>query len=511
MPTQSNYDAVPYPSMTFPQTHPDVLATAAAFFGMETADPESCSVLELGCGDGMNLISFASILKGSRFVGIDLSSVHIDHANRSASELKLENTKFIHGDVTDINRGEFGTFDFVIAHGLYSWVPEAVRTKILEIYAECLAPRGVGYISYNAYPGYRIWEMFREMMRYHVAHVSDAMAKVQKGRAFLKSLGGQGEPNGLYQALIRAGHNAISAAEPASVFHDELSDVNQPFYFHEFVAQLREHGLQFLCEVDPAISSKKSSFDDLRLEVDTVDDIVKREQYVDFIEGRRFRSSLFCRNDIELDRRPGPDIVRNFCISSRLRPKQEHFDILDESEVCFVAPNGGEVSTALPLTKSVLVHLQNKGCPGGRLDELLAEAQHTPGASPTFSIEDIETTAAFILQAYEDGLIEFHKFRPNLVALPGKFPVAHFLARWQIAHGFKVVSTGAGTSYDTENDMTKLLILLLDGSRDRESLLTEMRRRIEVDENRKETFEQNLPETIEAGLNELAEAGLLVA
>ncbi len=145
-----SYDEVPYSSFTFPQTRPDRLATLGAFHGMQPAAPESCRVLELGCGDGTNLLSFAYILPGSSFLGVDLSRVHIDSANRAAGELRLKNLEFHCDDVMNLTRDGVGEFDYIIAHGLFSWVPEAVRTRILEIYAECLAPHGVGYISYNA-------------------------------------------------------------------------------------------------------------------------------------------------------------------------------------------------------------------------------------------------------------------------------------------------------------------------------------------------------------------------
>ncbi len=161
------YDEVPYSSFTFPQTRPDRLATLAAFLGMRPAPPERCRVLELGCGDGTNLISFAYILPDSRFVGIDLGQRHIEDAKNAATELGLTNLEFHCEDVMNFSRERYGEFDYIIAHGLFSWVPEAVRTKILKIYAECLTPQGVGHISFNAYPGCKTREMLWDMMKYY--------------------------------------------------------------------------------------------------------------------------------------------------------------------------------------------------------------------------------------------------------------------------------------------------------------------------------------------------------
>src|SRR6188508_1933844 len=85
------YDVVPYPSRVFGQTHPDVMATAATYFGMSPAPPDACRVLELGCGDGSNLLSFAFALPNSEFTGIDLSEVHIKKGKHSVDEFGLAN------------------------------------------------------------------------------------------------------------------------------------------------------------------------------------------------------------------------------------------------------------------------------------------------------------------------------------------------------------------------------------------------------------------------------------
>ena len=180
MPIRSAYGAVPYPSLTFPQTNPDRLATMAAFFGMKPASPQHCRALELGCGDGTNLISFAHLFPESEFIGVDLVENQISVANETASTLALQNIEFLQRDLINVDTAELGKFDFIIAHGLYSWVPESVRERILQIYANCLSPNGVGYISYNAFPGSHIRQMIDQMMKYRVADITDPSERVQK-------------------------------------------------------------------------------------------------------------------------------------------------------------------------------------------------------------------------------------------------------------------------------------------------------------------------------------------
>ncbi len=99
-----SYDTVPYQSNFQPQIHPDRMATLAVLLGMKPAAVENCRYLELGCGEGNNLIGFAHSLPESEFVGIDLSARQIETANRAVEELALKNVKFIHLVVMRLNR-----------------------------------------------------------------------------------------------------------------------------------------------------------------------------------------------------------------------------------------------------------------------------------------------------------------------------------------------------------------------------------------------------------------------
>ena len=114
---------------------------------------ENCRVLELGCGDGNSLLAHAFNLPDAHFVGVDLAENHIQKAKKSVEELNLKNIEFHQTDVMKMSSEDFGKFDYITAHGLFSWVPEFVREKILSLYHEMLAPNGVGYISFNAFPG----------------------------------------------------------------------------------------------------------------------------------------------------------------------------------------------------------------------------------------------------------------------------------------------------------------------------------------------------------------------
>ncbi len=132
--THTSYDEVPYEGYPFPQTHPDRLATVARLLGVGAAPAESCRVLELGCTDGGNLIPMAASLPHSSFLGIDLSGRQIAAARKIIQALALENIEVRHLDIADVG-DDFGTFDYIICHGVYSWVPAPIQDEVLRICA----------------------------------------------------------------------------------------------------------------------------------------------------------------------------------------------------------------------------------------------------------------------------------------------------------------------------------------------------------------------------------------
>jgi SAM-dependent methyltransferase len=273
------YDAVPYDTEANPEAHPRSMATLARLFGRAAAAPSTARVLEIGCGDGEHLIAAASYLPRARFVGFDLSAEAIARGVAVARAAGVADVELLHRDVRDmrdVQASGLGAFDYVIAHGVYSWVPEAIRCDVLAVMRSALATDGIGFVSVNALPGWSLRRALRVLLREASADLDDPGGKVRAALALVDEVAAAGaEETGFFGVLAKAAEEYrahVTAATPPDapfsryVFHDLLADCNDPFSVEELDARLRAAGLRMLCET-PLARSRASDFGGLAAEM----------------------------------------------------------------------------------------------------------------------------------------------------------------------------------------------------------------------------------------------------
>jgi methyltransferase-like protein/2-polyprenyl-3-methyl-5-hydroxy-6-metoxy-1,4-benzoquinol methylase len=301
-PLSASYDEKPYPSYNYQKTRPDNLACVGRLFGMEPPDFRRARVLELGCASGGNLLPMAAIYPDSTFVGIDFSGQQIDAARQAIDELNLDNITFEMTSLMDINAA-FGKFDFIIAHGLYSWVAGEVQNKIIEICKKNLTGSGIAYVSYNTLPGWNILKSIRNMIMYHTADIEGAAKKIVEARRLLnftlENLSGGETP---YKQILKTEIDIISKSDDNYFFYDYLEQCNEPCYFNEFMAKARAQGLQYLGDADVPTMYSGNFTQAAHDTLGQIPDLIRQEQYLDFLSDRRFRSTLLCHSDIRLSR-----------------------------------------------------------------------------------------------------------------------------------------------------------------------------------------------------------------
>jgi SAM-dependent methyltransferase len=495
------YDEVPYPGFPYPQTHPDRLATVGKLFGMAPAPVARCRVLELGCGDGGNLIPMAYGLPESGFVGIDLASRAVAKGQARARALGLDNIELICADLVDTGQAP-GSFDFIVAHGVYSWVSDAVRDELLAVCAKALAPDGIAFVSYNALPGGHMRTMLREMMLFHARGTDTPSERVDRARGLLRMLAEAHAGSDGYRGMLAEQLERTGRQSDAAILHDDLAADSRPFYFHEFAARAARHGLQYLAEADFFEMHAGTSSPALIAALDELgDDVLAREQYLDFLKCRLYRQTLLCRADVRLERRLTPEVAAGFLITSQARPA-EGANLRDGSVVEFRDPRGTAIRTDGPLIKLALERLADSWPRAVAFDELLRGARDAVSAAdaPRPSRDAAQVLGDSILRGYAADVVQLHVDQPRFADVPGRHPRASALARLQAACG-EPLTTLRHASVRVDDAAGRRLVMLLDGSRDRHALVEAMSGQGEG--------EGDLPAKLEAKLRDLARLALL--
>jgi SAM-dependent methyltransferase len=308
------YDVVRYPGHAFPQTHPDRLAALAVLFGLDAPPPAGCRLLEIGCGDGGNLLPMAVGLPRASSVGFDTSTRAIGRARELAASLRLTNVRFEEVGVEDFDAPP-GSFDYAIAHGIFPWVPAPAREQLLALRARPVRARD--RLRQLQRPARRrLREPLRELLALQLDGVDDPAERLAGARRVLALLSGDNEP----ATMLGAEAAELSRRSDALLFHDVLAEINEPYLFSEFVALATEHGLQFLAEADLREMQIDVLPQDLRRGLLRDDDVLRREQVLDYLKLRRFRQTLLCRATATLDRTPRPERVASlWCRRQRRR------------------------------------------------------------------------------------------------------------------------------------------------------------------------------------------------
>lgn len=298
---QTIYSELGYKSMPFPYTTPATLEAYAALVGISAPNPKTARVLELGATYGGNIISQALFNPDATFVGIELSQEQVEKGNEVIANAGLTNVSLVQSDIASIG-SEIGTFDYIIAHGVYSWVDDGVKDALLRLIDEHLAEDGIAYISYNTYPGWHTMDEVRQLMMFSNRDKTqfNHKEKVLHGKTIGSIVGSQilkydnlKERNSKFLGALRS----VMQKDEYYVGHDHLEPNNDPVYFYQFNDHLGAHNLAYLCDADLTLSMVRSFDADIADTLDklALNDHVAQEQYLDFMLDTTFRKSIICK------------------------------------------------------------------------------------------------------------------------------------------------------------------------------------------------------------------------
>jgi len=442
----TSYDTVAYPSATFPQTHPDRLALIARLHGLAAPAIDTARVLEIGGGDGFNLIALAAAWPAARFFSFDLSGESIRRGQALVAAAGMMNIRVELADILDFAQiVEPESFDYIIAHGVYAWVPPVVQQAILALIGQALAPDGVAFISFNALPGGHIRRVMRELLLHECAGIVAIADRMRAARAFLEQLSQPRDNDDAVVSAIRAQAVAMLGRPDAVLFHDELGECFEPVSLSRIAADAGAHGLEFLDDAG------RNRLGDGFLPPDapptapaTTAAILRAAQSDDFAAMRFFRQGLFVRAGRDPARRPQLDSLGACWATGQ-----------------FVVDSEGGIraqDTSLALRD------------GGLSDWLLRLGQTWPAYQLIADLGKDPDRMGALYRLLQLGLIHISTLPQPFRLEVGARPLASPLARAQLALGSPRITTLHFEQMKLDDPAARGLIAALDGENDHQRL-----------------------------------------
>jgi SAM-dependent methyltransferase/methyltransferase-like protein len=451
------YDAVDYQCSAYPSSHPDRLATVATLLGVNPPALATSRVLEIGCADGSNIIPIAAAWPDAFVVGCDLSPRPIEHAKRLADEIGLRNLTLLQTDIRALPE-ELGSFDYIIAHGFYSWVPSEVRDALMALIAARLTPNGVAYVSYNALPGSRIRQIAWDALHFHTDRIDDARGKIEAARTLMQLLAEPQLAQWKADGQLRAEFADLAVRHESALFHDDISTPNDAFYFHEFEAHARRHGLTFLSEAESRFMGGSGLTPAMKRMVAQCDRIT-REQYLDFARFRRFRVSLLTKAPSVSNYGFIPGRIANLQVAAAATLIRSMAEAEQQGQ-----PRESVLREGEPLVTRMLLWLAELSPRTVSVADIVAwlATQQAPN--------DRRPIELLLTEVYIGGVIEFYVQPAALTTTVSERPLASPVARAMARTQARVVNL-RHEMVNLSDPFARRLVPLLDGTRNRRTLI----------------------------------------
>ena len=449
------YDTIAYAAQAHAQTHPAQLATVATLLGLPSPPVATCRVLEVGCADGANLLPMAASLPLAQFTGCDLSAQAIARATRAAADLGLANVTLLQQDLRDLVDAD-GTFDYIVAHGVYSWVPAPVRDALLALAARRLAQNGVMFVSYNTFPGCHIRQAAWEILHAHVDALPTARQRLDEARALCALLAQPGATQTENDAFMRAEFGRLAVQSDSALYHDDLAVPNQPFWFHEFAAALAPHGLAYLGETKLSMMTPAGLSPQVAQFVAGMDRLA-REQYLDYARMRRFRHSLVCRADAP-------------AMSTDLETRLSSMHVAASITLVRAA---AEDKTLLGPTMDATPEVRGNRALLQWLVDIAPDIVPVPAATAwqrQHAPASARSASAMLVDACYAGMVNLHVHPPSLASRDSARPRASAIVRWQVQRQASVTNLRHET-LRIDDPLARRLLAALDGSRSHDELV----------------------------------------
>ena len=328
----SSYNSIPYESLPVSYTYLPHLAALGKLYGLNSVDPEQCRVLEIGCAEGNNIIPMAWYYPESQFVGIDLSDGQISTGQRMITRLSLNNIQLYTQDVATLDSTAYEKFDYILLHGVFSWVPRELQNTILETVQALLSENGIAYISYNTYPGWHTQMVLRDALLLYCGDPDPLVEikRIPKAIEYFKRFFATADNDFSSYYIKRLA--TLEKHPKKYLYHEFLETNNHPLYFADFVKLANKNGLQYLTDTLQVFDNTELLGQQRNAFLSKIDDRIERLQYMDFMINQRFRRSLLCHRHHSIRERFTPEHMTDIAYRAKLYSKRE--PTLNSSRTC---------------------------------------------------------------------------------------------------------------------------------------------------------------------------------
>ncbi|GAU81409.1 class I SAM-dependent methyltransferase [Bosea sp. BIWAKO-01] len=450
----SDYDDFPYLSLPIAYTYPATLGALATLHGLDAPAAEPARVLELGCASGGNLIPMAARFPCSRFVGIDLSSRQIADGRRRIAGLGLGNIELIEADLANTGSAR-GHFEYVICHGVFSWVPGHVQDAILRMIEASLADNGIAAVSYNVLPGWHLRSPVRDILCSQVGNRGTPRERVERARAVLETLRSATAGGFAFGQIMRAEAARLLRMPGSYLLGEFLAEHNAPCSFGDFMERAGRHGLGFLCEADLDADARELLAPGMRGRIAelAVQEPMRAGALLDQYGGRPFRRSLLVKaGAARAIRAPTLADLRHLHVSMRL----ERMAPAAGGTASFKDARGRRLGTRCAAVAQALFRL----------------AEAWPGTLPVTELAaggEGTKVARVLMSLIQEGRAELSLLALSVGREDASRPVAWPLARAEAAFGLPSV-TGLRHVAVHLTKMGRAITARLDGTMDRAAL-----------------------------------------
>lgn len=413
--------------------------------GLSPAAIHDARVLEIGCGEGYNLIGMAAAYPTARLEGFDLAATAIEIGQAQAKAAGLTNVTLYPGDITELaDTIEPGAFDFVIAHGVYAWVPEPVRDATLRLVARALSPHGIAYVSYNALPGGHFRMAMRDLLLHEVGHIEDPRERLAAAKTVLEELSEMDSRGEVTIESLKLMARDLLKKHEIVLFHDELGGIYAPHSLTQMAANAEKAGLRYLADSDAVriYDSLVAEGDDAEADPAEIDRmLIRRMQSRDNRNTCFFRSSLLVRADAPVRRKPDLSVLDDLWVSTSLK--------YDAEQDAFVGSKDRRVKLADDPIKAAF--------------QTIVEAQ--PGRLPLREVITDDRWREVFMKLFAVAYLDLHTLPAPFVAKVGEKPETSPFARFQIAQGSKLLARLDHDEVNIDQENLRALLLAANGER----------------------------------------------